>query len=246
MKRAVLNFLILTCLSEVAFGVFGRHKYVHHSKTWSEARKYCRNLYTDLSSIHSQEEDEELKNIVIKDKFIGAWIGLYKDASDTWKWSGGGNASNLKWAPWKSKSVAKGEICVARDERGWSKLACDSTKRFYCFESQLVLGKEKKTWEEALDHCREQHTDLASLPSESALVQALQTSRKAKTERMWTGLRYLAVNWLWVNGDAVKYQAWRHKEMSQCPAWSLHCGALSLEGHWESWDCEDKLNFICY
>ena len=33
-------------------------------------------------------------------------------------------------------------------------LDCDSKWPFYCFQDNLVLVKEDKTWEEALEHCR--------------------------------------------------------------------------------------------
>ncbi|KAM9361331.1 dromaiocalcin-1-like [Symphorus nematophorus] len=103
------------------------------------------------------------------------------------------------------------------------------------------------TWEETMEQCRQQHTDLISLPSKTALVKTQQATWEAQTDHLWIGLRYLAGSWLWVNGDTMKYQAWRQGETPQCPASTRHCGALSLQGkHWDNWDCADKLNFVCY
>lgn len=248
MQKSALRFLILTGLFKVALcSLFGKNVYVYDRKTWSEARKYCREHHTDLSSISNQEEDEELR-IMENQEYKRAWIGLYRDADDTWKWSGGKNASFFKWAQWGNASEENRCVVRKRGQRGWYPFNCEMNKSpFYCFESSLALVKENKTWEEAIEHCRYQYTDLVSLPSESALVRTLQTSREAQTDQVWTGLRYLADNWLWMNGEVIEYQARSPGETPQCPAWSHRCGALSLEEqHWDSWDCADKLNFVCY
>uniref|UniRef100_A0A3Q3FBW7 C-type lectin domain-containing protein n=1 Tax=Labrus bergylta TaxID=56723 RepID=A0A3Q3FBW7_9LABR len=82
-----------------------------------------------------------------------------------------------------------------------------------------------KTWEEALEHCRETHTDLTSLNSETEQRLALsEIQHDHITERVWIGLR---------------------DQEHQCPL-RKRCGALTKEGHWENWDCEEKVHFICY
>uniref|UniRef100_UPI0037E8B69E snaclec agglucetin subunit beta-1-like n=1 Tax=Semicossyphus pulcher TaxID=241346 RepID=UPI0037E8B69E len=110
----------------------------------------------------------------------------------------------------------------------------------------MVFVWENKTWEEAMEHCHHMQKELVSLPSESALKEVLKVSRSAQTDRVWTGLRYLADTWLWVKGEEVEYKAWGQGETTNCPAPSRRCGALSLKDeHWESWDCADKLYFVC-
>ena len=244
MKRSAFNFLILTGLFEAAVcASYGTDHFVSQSKTWSDAQKHCRDHYTDLSSICNQEELDQFNNLGF---FSGAhgWIGLYKDASETWRWSGGSNAS---FFPWSDLHTDVGGQCVVGSQYGFHKKYCDIKKNFYCFESNLILVQEKKTWEEALQHCRSQHTDLAGLITESAVVKTLQTSREAKTDYVWTSLRFLADKWLWMNGDEMSYQAWSQGKTPQCSSRSHRCGALSLKGeHWVSWDCADRLNFVCY
>ncbi|XP_031727576.1 secretory phospholipase A2 receptor-like [Anarrhichthys ocellatus] len=239
MKKSTLRCLVLTCFFEVA--LCGWNTYVKKSKTWSEARDYCREHHADLSSISNREEDENLQ----QRRSLRGWIGLQNDSHDGWKWSGGQNASFFNWLEEENQpNPNKG--CVLHSKKGWRTMDCNSNRRFYCFQNTLVLVKENKTWEEAMEQCREQHNDLVSLPSESALVETLKTSKEAQTDRVWTGLRYLSDDWLWVNGENVSYQAWSRAETPQRPAWTHHCGALSLKGgHLESWDCADKLNFVC-
>uniref|UniRef100_A0A3Q3E8J8 C-type lectin domain-containing protein n=1 Tax=Labrus bergylta TaxID=56723 RepID=A0A3Q3E8J8_9LABR len=104
-----------------------------------------------------------------------------------------------------------------------------------------------KTWEEALEHCRETHTDLTSLNSETEQRLALsEIQHDHITERVWIGLRFFGDRWLWVNGDPLVYEAWPEGDQEhQCPL-RKRCGALTKEGHWENWDCVEKLHFICY
>uniref|UniRef100_A0A3Q3FG11 C-type lectin domain-containing protein n=1 Tax=Labrus bergylta TaxID=56723 RepID=A0A3Q3FG11_9LABR len=60
------------------------------------------------------------------------------------------------------------------------------------------------------------------------------------TERVWIGLRFLGDRWLWVDGDPLVYEAWPEGDQEhQCPL-RKRCGALTKEGHWENWDCEEK------
>ncbi|KAI3369318.1 hypothetical protein L3Q82_007569 [Scortum barcoo] len=221
----------------------GYHVFITATQTWAEAKEYCRKYYTDLSSINSMEEDEELSKYLGEGRSASAWIGLYKDADDIWKWSGGENAEFFNWP--KQRNSSEDNRCVVKDKRGWLETHCETVKYYsYCFKSNLVLVKENKTWEEALSHCRDQFTDLVSMPSHSVLHQTLRTSKEAQTDYVWTGLRYLADVWLWVDGQSLDNQAWNKGETPWCPAQRHRCGALSLEGrHWHSWDCVEKLNF---
>uniref|UniRef100_A0A3Q3E029 C-type lectin domain-containing protein n=1 Tax=Labrus bergylta TaxID=56723 RepID=A0A3Q3E029_9LABR len=78
---------------------------------------------------------------------------------------------------------------------------------FFCFN--LMVDDVKKTWEEALEHCRETHTDLTSLNSETERLLALSEIRhNCITKRVWIGLRFLGDHWLWVNGEPLVYEAW--------------------------------------
>uniref|UniRef100_A0A3B5M4B3 C-type lectin domain-containing protein n=1 Tax=Xiphophorus couchianus TaxID=32473 RepID=A0A3B5M4B3_9TELE len=78
---------------------------------------------------------------------------------------------------------------------------------FFCVN--MVPVAEKKTWEDALDHCREKNTNLTSLLSltESFMAQS-EIKSSDYTEQVWIGLRYLGNSWMWVNGDPLPYEAW--------------------------------------
>ncbi|XP_056264865.1 dromaiocalcin-1-like [Pseudoliparis swirei] len=103
------------------------------------------------------------------------------------------------------------------------------------------------SWEEALEYCREHHKDFSSVDSETENLLALSEIQTQGVDLVWIGLRYLMDRWLWVNGHPLEYEAWTigGGQDQECPIWK-RCGALTNEGLWESWDCQEKLNFICY
>ncbi|XP_026126693.1 C-type lectin Cal-like [Carassius auratus] len=112
--------------------------------------------------------------------------------------------------------------------------------------SEFVLVHQKETWEGALEYCRNYYNDLASLSTMNRMNSSLPEITKAKTEYVWTGLRYLAGDWFWVTGDDVNYTAWYQNEQPQCPAKDLHCGALHKQTKlWTHRNCEEQLNFVC-
>uniref|UniRef100_A0A3P8RTT8 C-type lectin domain-containing protein n=1 Tax=Amphiprion percula TaxID=161767 RepID=A0A3P8RTT8_AMPPE len=122
--------------------------------------------------------------------------------------------------------------------------------KLYIFEDSISANHwgEKhslRSWEDAVEHCRESYTDLTSLLSETEIQLAQNHIRRYKiTEPVWISLRYLGDLWLWVNGDPLVYTAWSPNRDTRCPVLNP-CGALTEEGHWEERDCLEKLKFIC-
>ncbi|XP_037545804.1 macrophage mannose receptor 1-like [Nematolebias whitei] len=113
-------------------------------------------------------------------------------------------------------------------------------------EEEVFRESEEKTWEEALKYCTRNQDSLSSLLSETEnLLATKEIQQTSITERVWIGLRYLEDEWLWVNGDPLVYKNWTQGEEDlQCPL-KRRCGALTKEGEWENWDCQEKLHFIC-
>ncbi|KAL7404060.1 hypothetical protein ABVT39_009030 [Epinephelus coioides] len=244
MKTVILKMLFIVSVAQR----FGKHVYVQHAHTWPDAQQYCRLHHTDLSPITTRWEEERLKSATAE-KVGGLWIGLYRDGTQ-WKWSGGGNATDIPWAVDEPDDYVH-QSCAAVcwhscTWNGWSNFGCFHQRPFLCFD--LIIVEAEKSWEEAMWYCRQEHTALMSLASETEHLLALsRIKRDHITERVWIGLRYLEDHWLWVNHDPLVYQAWsqRGNQDHQCPIYK-RCGALTKEGMWENWDCQDRLNFICY
>ncbi|TDH17434.1 hypothetical protein EPR50_G00008200 [Perca flavescens] len=128
---------------------------------------------------------------------------------------------------------------------------CSARFPFVCFADNLVLVKENKTWEEALEHCRAlSSTSQPNVRYELVSVQpgedqdyVMNRVMEADTDEVWAGLRFLAGEWLWVNGASMLYS-----DLPLCPTVVQHCGALSKNntGSVETKDCSEKRNFLCY
>uniref|UniRef100_A0A3Q2ZD73 C-type lectin domain-containing protein n=1 Tax=Kryptolebias marmoratus TaxID=37003 RepID=A0A3Q2ZD73_KRYMA len=86
-----LHFSILLCyffgLHVLSTNMFREYHYVNSPKTWAEAQKFCREVYTDLAAADSEEENQRLR---LATQGLGkfAWIGLYDDPR-RWTWTVG-------------------------------------------------------------------------------------------------------------------------------------------------------------
>ncbi|TKS68853.1 Aggrecan core protein [Collichthys lucidus] len=239
MERSI--FLIFLCTTFE--GNIGEHIFFPEQMAWDDAKAFCLQCCTDLSFISSQRQQDKLQSVA---EGIQGWIGLYRNPQNVtvWKWSGGADITYQNWAKGQPDYYDEMEFNAHILKDGtWNDVA-DSTMPFFCIN--ITTEEGEKTWEEALDHCRKHQTDLISLVSETDHILTQKIFQKVNTERVWIGLRYLGDRWLWVNGDPLVYEAWATEgdQVLQCPILK-RCGALTREGLWESWDCQDKLKFIC-
>uniref|UniRef100_A0A3B4H1T2 L-selectin-like n=1 Tax=Pundamilia nyererei TaxID=303518 RepID=A0A3B4H1T2_9CICH len=226
-------------------GTLTKYIYVDQKMDWLEAQSYCRQNYTDLAPV-STEKDQRSSNV---NDFI--WIGLVRNSSNRmqWLWSGGGVASTCFWKPGEPNDFNGNEDGGCVWNKMWNDENLQHQKTFFCYGAIVV--KEKKTWEEALEYCREHHDDLASVASETEmLLIQKELSKHNTTDHIWTGLRFLAGDWLWVDGQEMDYEAWGEEGKPSCPHAKIKCGALQVTGGnkavWDAHDCEEKLHFICY
>lgn len=107
--------------------------FVNKPKSWRDAQKHCRNVSSDLVSIHSVEENEAVRNSGSKE----VWIGLFKDR---WKWSDGSNSSFRYWKS-RQPNYLKDQHCVAaifEDEGRWNDLKCRIKRNFVCRGGKLL------------------------------------------------------------------------------------------------------------
>ncbi|KAF7213187.1 C-type mannose receptor 2-like [Nothobranchius furzeri] len=241
MEKIVFRVIIVAgacCLS-------AKHVFIQNDLSWAEARAYCQNFHVDLSCLTSESEEKLFRLSVDESK--RGWIGAYWDANfQMWKWSDGENVTydnnlDLSYSGGTSPPHLKDNVRWKND--GWEWDDGGHKNDFFCFN--LTLVQEEKTWEEALEHCSEKHSNFTSLLSETENILATkEISQTSVTERVWIGLRYLEDSWLWVNGDPLMYQAWSQGGDQLCPM-MRRCGALTKDGAWESRDCLEKLHFIC-
>uniref|UniRef100_A0A3B4XRI6 C-type lectin domain-containing protein n=1 Tax=Seriola lalandi dorsalis TaxID=1841481 RepID=A0A3B4XRI6_SERLL len=124
-------------------------KVVHISRheNWWVAQAYCRKYHSDLVTIRNAQDNN-------KTSIFKGWIGLSKWSDGVWKWSSRGEIS--RFFSWDSGEPDQGERCAIKYSRSikWRSRYCSHTQPFLCMDERLILVQERKTWEEALQHCR--------------------------------------------------------------------------------------------
>ncbi|CAL8316561.1 unnamed protein product [Gadus morhua 'NCC'] len=236
---------------------------LEEEKTWEEALDHCRALEPDASDLLSFHDEEELSHVqgemtrVLTEE---VWIGL-RWLAGRWLWMDR-NAGGVITLP---ECPADGNHCGTLSGGGQQARNCVEKRRFVTISNgragsdsvigralggvgitcNLVFVEEKKTWEEALDHCRalgrdkSKRMDLLSFHDEEELSYTREMMTWAQTEEVWIGLRWLAGRWLWMDRNAGGVIT-----LPECPANGNHCGTLSGGGQ-QPRNCLEKRRFFC-
>ena len=162
--KSILVGLLVLALSAITFGLQYKEYYlVEQRMTWEEAQQYCREKHTDLAYISNMEEQEQVAEIARSSGRI--WIGLHNNGTATgWKWSGDWEAPFTNWGAGQPNDEGSC-VRIGWKSQTWRVKPCALKHPFICFDVKMVLVRENKTWEEALDHCRKIYSDLPSLLS---------------------------------------------------------------------------------
>uniref|UniRef100_A0A3B3VLG1 C-type lectin domain-containing protein n=1 Tax=Poecilia latipinna TaxID=48699 RepID=A0A3B3VLG1_9TELE len=165
-------FVVSSCLPS------GSPSYVLSSISvnWTEAQKFCRQNYvdlarrnyTDMATIENSADVEAVKNLNYTGK---AWIGLYDELVNSWKWSlsnssfyGEGASTFRNWDSAEPTNIGGIENCVVlySSTGKWHDYPCSSTFHFVCYNGKpsFVLVNEYKNWTAAQTHCRGTYIDL--------------------------------------------------------------------------------------
>uniref|UniRef100_A0A669DBR3 C-type lectin domain-containing protein n=1 Tax=Oreochromis niloticus TaxID=8128 RepID=A0A669DBR3_ORENI len=151
-ENIIRNMCILIPMLLFLSPVYGyplRFTFCNETKTWKDAQAFCREHHTDLVTIRNEKEN----NI-----FSGeGWIGLYRiSKSRTWQWSRGDEIAN--YTNWDTGEPQQHKHLAYKDNEKWKAHDYTDTHPFMCYDddddNDLILVKDNKTWEEALEHCR--------------------------------------------------------------------------------------------
>ncbi|KAI2646388.1 C-type mannose receptor 2 [Labeo rohita] len=86
---------------------------IKENLTWSEALRYCRQNHVDLVSVHSEEIQHEVMNVVKRASTAAVWLGLrHSRILGIWYWVSGETVCYQNWAPGNGTSVEDCEHTV--------------------------------------------------------------------------------------------------------------------------------------
>ncbi|XP_034052958.1 secretory phospholipase A2 receptor-like [Gymnodraco acuticeps] len=109
--------------------------------TWSSAQSYCREKYTDLTSMKTQQEKEEILKVTNESTW---WIGL---SAHLWNWSDRSNVSIMKWFG----TEPNGGDSQHYSQIGWADAYCSDKMGFICSVTVIKLLKVELQFEASLD-----------------------------------------------------------------------------------------------
>ncbi|XP_069054815.1 C-type mannose receptor 2-like isoform X2 [Lepisosteus oculatus] len=110
---------------------------IRDQKNWTEARKHCRDRYTDLAVVRDPSD-----NAAVSEQAAGtsAWIGLSLEA---WRWADGAGLAFRRWGGEQPLNEGGGENCGAMDltTGTWADEDCGREYAFFCSQGKRVVMK---------------------------------------------------------------------------------------------------------
>ncbi|XP_036412742.1 macrophage mannose receptor 1-like [Colossoma macropomum] len=215
---------------------------ISENMSWYEAQSYCRKNYTDLVGIRDQNQNEAVKTEGLKNS-TSFWIGLLHD---DWEWTDGGHSAYRNWATDQPRSSSD---CATLRKGKWEGVPCSNTQPALCYSivcpaDQSCLRtfhiiEKKMNRSEARAACRANYTDLVTVYNDDNNT-AL--TNLAGNGTAWIGLCCSqSVRDKWSNGDNVTFS----NLTGVCGSESC-CAAMKADGSWESLNCTEKRNVMCY
>nr|XP_055037066.1 macrophage mannose receptor 1-like [Misgurnus anguillicaudatus] len=238
---------------------------ISEGKSWTDARRYCREHYTDLANVRNMTENQKILGRIGG----GVWIGLYRNRI----WSDNQTYSYLNWRPQTfdfQRQPDNGynifgkwgyERCIAvslRYSGRWTDETCLTNMPFFCYSRtctqsscsppQYHFISESKNWTEAQRYCRENYTDLATIDNMDEMNRLIKTVEGIYYGTAWIGLYDDMNNWRWSLGNTELggFKSWNVEQPRNQNGQSM-CMYLSYSmGFWSELICSYQLSFVCY
>ncbi|XP_054914574.1 uncharacterized protein LOC129378292 [Poeciliopsis prolifica] len=251
MERILVGLLLLT--GWLSLSTCRQYHFVNQSATWSEALTYCRQTYTDLASINSKDENNELMRTVDSaghDSDVR--IGLYNKVN--WKWSDGFSSSGADYRKWHVSDydpdfIGANQFCVTINQNGlWLDSECIRKFPFVCYKGtrltrEFVFVNQPEDWISAQKYCRESYTDLATISTDAENEKINKLTNKTSA---WIGL-FRDDKFSWSDGSSSQFTSFDNVR-NDIGSMRIICGATSAKrsAKWIFLSCETRFPFVCY
>ncbi|KAL2079592.1 hypothetical protein ACEWY4_025336 [Coilia grayii] len=163
--------LLQTGFLSLCSAVSLQYHFVNEAKTWTEAQSYCRTHYTDLATLYNTDDVNALTQLGSQSG--SAWIGLYDDSQNSWRWSitdssfyGPGETEFRNWNTGEPNNAGGKELCGEIISNGyWYDISCTAGRPFVCYgaNDNYILIQQSMSWNDAQAYCRNNYIDLTSI-----------------------------------------------------------------------------------
>ncbi|KAM9717494.1 uncharacterized protein ACNS7B_021144 [Menidia menidia] len=257
MDWRLVYFVLSGALLSVALAQTRQYYFVSTQLNWTDAQSVCKQNFTDLATIENTDDVYAVLNTTFN--FTGkAWIGLYDDLLNSWRWSlndssfyGEGETTFRNWGDGEPDHLEGKQLCVrllsgSTYNGKWYDHKCSESHRFVCYNGTVngspsfVFNETRSLkWTEAQRFCRENYVDLASVRNQS---ENDNISTLVRGHFVWIGLYRQR---LWSDGSSSLFRHWAAKEPNHG---DHNCVAASFNdsGRWSDENCTQSLPFICY
>uniref|UniRef100_A0A9J7WW07 C-type lectin domain-containing protein n=1 Tax=Cyprinus carpio carpio TaxID=630221 RepID=A0A9J7WW07_CYPCA len=229
---------------------------IEDPKTWTEAQSYCREKYTDLAMVQSDEDRAKLKEAANAVNFQSvAWIGFYRFI---WGWSYQNTPiSYEKWKPLEPDLSNTNEACGFVNQLGkWADRLCTELDYFFCqIDTQDTLQNKfkyiamKMSWHDAQIHCRTHYADLAAITDDTENTFLTNILSNMSLIDAWIGLHKNPwipwIPWLWSDNSSVSWSSMKWGSGQPDLNGIKDCVTASTEGLMANDSCSTLLPFYC-
>ncbi|XP_036814365.1 C-type mannose receptor 2 [Oncorhynchus mykiss] len=242
LQHGTSGYSLRNCSGKVTHSA-KKYSLVPEKKNWTEAQEYCRQHYTNLAIIRTEEDWKAIQSSL--GDFSGdVWIGLHRSGpTEKWKWSDGEDFMFFNWKEGFGVH-AEGHDCVLSISSHWQPVTCAALSQYMCqrvhhgngtTEKVYELMQEPKTQQDAVTDCRKINGgELASICNQKEQ----EAFDEVTTGKTWIGLQQKNKLWNWSNGEP--FQQWEHTMGGG------NCVQLNSDRKWTPKDCSSQSIFLCY
>ncbi|CAB1345911.1 unnamed protein product [Coregonus sp. 'balchen'] len=247
LQHATSGYSLRNCSGKVTYSA-QKYSLVPEMKNWTEVQEYCRQRFTNLSIIQTEEDWRAIKSTL--GNFNGdVWIGLHRekpDPNEKWKWSDGEDFMFFNWGN-GSGDHTRDHDCVLSISSHWVPVSCASPRPYMCQRVHHGNGTTEKVYElmtgpkdqnNSVTDCRTiQGREMASICNQK---EQEAFDEVAKQEQIWIGLKNENNTWNWSSGEP--FQEWDNSMGGG------NCVKLNSENgrKWQPEKCSTQRAFLCY